>query len=138
MTLDTTGQGDGTVGIVRTGQLAQDRDTRHSTDRTGTLDCGHGTDRTGTLKSGHGTDRTGTLKSGHDTDKTGTLKIGHGTDRTGTLKSGHGTDRTGLLESGHSTDRDIGHQKTRHGTSEDTTQDTKGVLDRTGSRDTEQ
>ena len=57
MTLDTTGQGDGTVGIVRTGQLAQDRDTRHSTNRTGTLDCGHGTDRTGTLKSGHGTDR---------------------------------------------------------------------------------
>ena len=111
MTLDTTGQGDGTVGIVQTGQLAQDRDTRHSTDRTGTLDCGHGTDRTGTLKSGH------------DTDKTGTLKTGHGTDRTGTLKSGHGTDRTGLLDSGlvQTGTLDIRRQDTGHerGTGQD-------------------
>ena len=69
MTPDATGQKIGTVGIVQTGQLEQDRDTRHSTDRlghwiVGTVQTGQGHWTVGTVQTGQGHWTVGTAQTG--------------------------------------------------------------------------
>jgi len=78
VTPDATRQGIGTVGIVKTEQLEQDRDTRHRKDRqghwiVGTVQTGQGHCTLGTVQTGQGHWIVGTVQTGQGHWTVGTV-----------------------------------------------------------------